>query len=110
MLEDSDCDGSLQTVIDNTTCDINIATLLASPYNIDGGDSIWAKLVATNVYGDSEQSFEGNGAYYTRIPDSPINLQEDRTDKTSSTLKVTWTDGPNDGGLSLLDYKVKMRV
>jgi hypothetical protein len=48
---------------------INISTLLAAPYNVDGGDSIWAKVEAENVYGTTEQSAEGNGAYYTRVPD-----------------------------------------
>lgn len=29
-------------------------TLLASPFNIDGGDSIWAKVVAVNFYGETD--------------------------------------------------------
>jgi hypothetical protein len=33
---------------------INISTLLAAPYNVDGGDSIYAKVTATNVYGESD--------------------------------------------------------
>lgn len=52
-LESTDCDGTDSTVISNKFCNINISTLLASPYNIVGGDSIDAKVVATNTYGDS---------------------------------------------------------
>jgi len=51
--ESSDCDGTSASVISNEYCNINLSTLLASPYNIVGGDSIHAKVVATNVYGDS---------------------------------------------------------
>jgi hypothetical protein len=42
-----------------------------------GGDSIWAKVIAENIYGSTEQSQEGNGAYHTTVPDAPINLAED---------------------------------
>jgi hypothetical protein len=52
-LESSDCDGTDATVISNKYCNINISTLLASPYNIVGGDSIDAKVISTNTYGDS---------------------------------------------------------
>jgi hypothetical protein len=76
-LESGDCDGTDATVISNSYCNINISTLLASPYNIVGGDSIDAKVVATNTYGDSVQSDSGNGAVYTTLPDAPISVAED---------------------------------
>lgn len=68
-LEAVDCDGTQATVISNEYCLINISTLLASPFNVDGGDSIWAKVEAENLYGVTTQSAEGNGAYYTRVAD-----------------------------------------
>jgi hypothetical protein len=52
-LESVDCDGTSATVIANNYCDINIGTLLASPYNTAVSDSIYAKVSATNVYGES---------------------------------------------------------
>lgn len=52
-LESTDCIGTNVNVISNMYCYIDITTLLGSPFNIDGGDSIWAKVVATNVYGDT---------------------------------------------------------
>lgn len=73
-LESSECDGTENSVISSASCTINISTLNNSPYNIDGGDSIWAKVTAANIYGTSELSVEGNGAIYTRIPDAPISL------------------------------------
>jgi hypothetical protein len=38
---------------------------------------VYAKVSAVNLYGESAQSIESNGAYYSRVPDSPINLAED---------------------------------
>jgi len=38
------------------------------------GDSIYAKLVASNIYGVSPESNSGNGATVVVTPDPPINL------------------------------------
>lgn len=75
--ETVDCVGTDSIVIANAFCYVTVSTLLASPYNVDGGDYIWAKVMAANVYGETAISTEGNGAYYTRVPDIPINLAED---------------------------------
>jgi hypothetical protein len=40
------------------------------------GSSIFAKVIAVNLYGDSLISLEGNGAIITTNPDAPINLLE----------------------------------
>lgn len=69
---------------------INISTLLASPYNVDGGDSVYAKVLAVNFYGESDQSVEGNGAYYTRVPDAPVSLTEDITQRSATSDGLTW--------------------
>lgn len=96
-------------MISNSYCHIHINTLLAAPYNVDGGDSIYAKVVAVNVYGETTQSTEGNGAYYTRVPDQPINLAEDISVRSSTTDGLTWADGINNGGVPIIDYRVNMR-
>lgn len=87
-----------------------MATLLAAPYNVDGGDSIWAKVISANVYGESALSLAGNNAYYVRGPDQPINLQEDISVRTATTDGLTWEDGPNTGGTEITGYTVKKRV
>lgn len=95
-------------MIANEYCHINISTLIAS-FNLDGGDSVYAKVVAVNVYGETAQSVEGNGAYYTRVPDIPISLAEDISQRTSTTDGLTWSDGVNNGGVSIIDYRINMR-
>lgn len=105
-LESIDCVGTDQTVIDGKECLINISTLLVAPYNVDGGDSIYAKVSAVNVYGESSRSVEGNGAYYTRVPDIPVSLAEDTSVRTTSATGLTWSDGVNNGGVPIIDYRV----
>jgi hypothetical protein len=87
--ENTDCDGTQASVISNQYCHIEISTLIAS-YNLDGGDSVFAKVIAVNVYGETVLSVEGNGAYYTRIPDSPINFAEDISLRTVANNGLVW--------------------
>ena len=84
--------------------------MLASPYNTVAADSIYAKVIATNVYGDSDQSVEGNGAIYTTIPDAPISIAEDVSLRTSTDIGLTWSDGVSNGGLTVEDYRISQRV
>lgn len=51
--ETNDCVGTDPTVIANQYCYVQISTLIAEPYNFDGGDSIYAKVSAVNQYGES---------------------------------------------------------
>jgi len=48
--------------------------LTSSPYSLTFGASIDAKIIASNVYGDSALSLSGNGATIVLVPDAPINL------------------------------------
>jgi hypothetical protein len=82
--------------------------LLAS-YNLDGGDSVYAKVVAVNFYGESAHSTAGNGAYYTRVPDPPVNVGEDVSLRTSTDNGLIWDDGSNNGGVAIEDYRINMR-
>lgn len=51
-----------------------ISVLRSAPYGFDWGDSIHAKVKATNIVGESEYSEVGNGAIILTIPDAPLNL------------------------------------
>lgn len=72
--------------------------MLAGPFYIQGGDSIWAKVRAVNVYGESDLSAEGNDAFYYRVPDAPVSVAEDTSYRTSTTLGLVWSDGAHNGG------------
>jgi hypothetical protein len=51
-----------------------LTTLIEEPYALQQLDSVYAKVVATNYYGDSEESLTGNGALIFLVPDPPLNL------------------------------------
>ena len=70
------------------------------------GDSIFAKIVSVNVYGESQQSSAGNGALIQTIPDSPINLLNDASTTTGYLIKFTWTEGISNGGSKVIDYNI----
>jgi len=79
------------TVIANRVCNISLSTLKSAPYLLTKGDSIYAKVISTNLYGDSEVYSEvGNGAVIENVPDSPINLTNDLETTTDTVIRITW--------------------
>ena len=51
-----------------------IATLKAAPFSLDWGKSIYAKVKAQNIVGQSDFSLEGNGAIILTTPNAPVTL------------------------------------
>jgi len=99
------CDQSTSTV---TSCTIPVTAIRAAPFSHSWGASIYAKVFATNVYGNSLVSNEGNGAIITTTPDAPINLAEDTSLRTKSTLGLTWTQAEFTGGAVIIDYRINI--
>ena len=62
----TDCDMSVSTA---TTCTIPVTALRESPFSLAWGSSVYAKVVAKNLYGSSLGSSAGNGAVITTTPD-----------------------------------------
>jgi hypothetical protein len=59
---------------------------MTEPFSLYWGDSVWAKVIATNVYGDSVESVEGNGAIIITYPDAPMFLEEVLSYRSWTTL------------------------
>ena len=87
---------------------IAVANLVAAPFNLPYGSSVFAKIIATNIKGDSSESNAGNGAVIVTIPDPPINLVEDLSKRSYSSLGIQWEPAPFTGGTSIIDYRVHM--
>ena len=68
-VETANCD-----VSPNLTCTIPVSTLRAEPYSLEWGSSVYAKVLATNAYGDSLESKAGNGAVILTAPSPPTDL------------------------------------
>jgi molybdopterin-binding protein len=56
------CNGALTATITSLMCTISFTSFTEAPYNLAWGSSIYAKVKATNIMGDSQVSVAGNGA------------------------------------------------
>jgi hypothetical protein len=92
------------------TCTIPVTTLRTSPYSLEWGSSVYAKVIATNTYGDSLESLEGNGAVITTTPDVPTSVAEVYADRTKSTLGLSWIAPVFTGGDVIIDYRINIAV
>jgi hypothetical protein len=90
------------------TCTVPALVLRVEPYSLPWGSSIYAKVIAINLYGDSLISNEGNGAVIITKPDPPINLAEEYSLRTKSTLGLVWDEAPFIGGTPVLDYQISI--
>jgi hypothetical protein len=89
----TNCDGSSSEIVLALQCSIPLTTLTSAPYSLVFGDSIFAKVIAVNYYGDSIESESGNGAIITSVPTPTINLV-DNTEVTSAyIIGLTWDEG-----------------
>lgn len=102
------CDASDVTIRDNAACTIPVSTLIAAPYSLAWGTNVHAKVVATNIYGDSSRSQAGYGAIITTNPDPPINLAEDYSLRTKTTLGLVWEQAAFIGGAVIIDYRINI--
>lgn len=104
----SNCDGSVAAVRDARTCTIPFTTLLAAPWTLSNGASIFAKIVAINAIGSSEESTAGNGATLSisTVPDAPIGLARDSLTTTTNQIGLLWNAGTSNGGQPILDYRI----
>lgn len=83
-----------------------ISKLRQAPFSLEWGSSIIARVTATNTYGSSELSAEGNGAIILTNPDAPTNLVEDYAQRSATQLGLSWNQPSNNGGSPIRDYKV----
>jgi hypothetical protein len=88
------------------TCTVPALTLRAAPYSLPWGSSIYAKIVAINQYGNSLDSDEGNGAMIITKPDPPIDFIEDYSQRTKSTIGVSWNEAAFVGGTPVIDFRI----
>jgi hypothetical protein len=85
-----------------------VSALRNTPFSLAWGTDVYAKVVATNAYGDSLSSLEGNGAMITTTPDAPINLLEVYAQRTKSTIGVAWDPATFTGGDIIIDYRINI--
>lgn len=86
-----------------TSCLVPISILLASPFNYFGGQSVFAKVQATNNEGPSSLSAAGNGAVIP--PTVPATPAAPTVTISGTNVEITWT-APADGDSPIISYGV----
>lgn len=105
-LETQNCDGSLAEIRDALTCIIPVQVLRSAPFNLEWGQSVWAKITASNIIGTTPESVPGNGAIMLTSPDKPRELSNVPEITTGSQIGLIWTDGLISGGAPVIDYLI----
>ena len=80
--------------------------LISAPYLLTLGDNVYAKITATNFYGESIQSDAGNGGTILYVPSAPVGLADSTAVTTASVIGLTWNNGVSTGGSPIIDYRV----
>ena len=100
------CDGSDPAVVSSRSCSVSSSKFTQAPFFLPWGSSIYAQVIAINIRGQSEASDDGNGAVILTVPDKPINLRNDATVTSGSSIGLLWDEGAANGGSPVLDYKI----
>lgn len=89
-----------------TQCTVPLSELKAAPFSLDWGSSVVATVIAKNIYGNSLESEQGNGAAIITSPDQPTGLAEVYEHRTKEQLGIEWTAPTFTGGSPILDYRI----
>lgn len=106
----ANCDGTDAAVISSTTCTVPITSITSAPFLLAWGSSVFASVIATNVYGSSLPSIGGNGAIILTVPDAPVSLLKNAAQTSGTQIGLTWSPGPSNGGSAVLDYTVSSAI
>lgn len=70
------------------------------------GSSVFARIIAINIYGQSAESPVGNGAIIIRAPDQPTSITEIIQFRNATTIAISWLPGQSNGGTPIIDYRI----
>lgn len=104
------CTQGSADVVSLRTCTVPISQLIASPFSLVYGTSVFARITALNVYGSSVESTGGNGAIILTIPDAPVSLANNPDVTTGSQIKISWAQGSSNGGTAVIDFTISYKV
>jgi hypothetical protein len=98
------CNGSNSAIVSALSCTVPVNLLRTSPFSLEWGSSIWAKITVTNIIGTTAYSAPGNGAIMLTSSDAPLELKNVPEITTGSQIGLIWTDGLVSGGAPVEDY------
>lgn len=90
--------------VTGTTCTVAVTVLEGVDYNMVDGTSVFARVIARNILGDSIASDIQNGAVIPKPPDAPLSAT--CAVRTIDSIQVSWSNGASDGGAPVTGYTV----
>jgi hypothetical protein len=82
---------------------VPVSVLVEEPYNLVYGSHIYAKVTATNSYGTSDASEQGNGARIYNVP-STVVVSNYVPGTSATKVTIQWTEPVDKGGALIDDY------
>jgi hypothetical protein len=64
--------------------------LYAAPFNLVQGNSVFAKVIATNIFGDSLESEPGAGALIQIVPSAPTSVSNVAAVTNNQVIGLAW--------------------
>ena len=83
-----------------------MSVLAVSPFSLPGLANVYAKITATNIIGESQESPAGNGALMATVSDPPQSLANDASKTSHTQITFKWAAPASNGGSAVIDYKV----
>lgn len=100
------CNGSDSTIRNSLSCQVPFTSLRTTPFSLQWGSSLYAKVTAVNAYGNSVESTEGNGAIILTNPDAPLNFVNVPGITLGTRIGLSWVEGNSNGGTAVIDYSI----
>ena len=96
------CDGTSSTVISSTTCNVPMSVFAASPFFLNIGDLIVARVQTYNLLGWGSNSADNTaGATYATNPSASVTNLASGSATSETAIQLTWTGvttSPANGG------------
>ena len=77
-----------------------------APYSLDWGETVHAKVSASNIKGESPYSSVSSGGTIARAPDTPINFAQNPVQTSATSIGLQWNAGLTYYGYPIIDYAV----
>ena len=96
----------MAAVIASASCSVQVTSLKNPPFSLPWGSSVFVKVVAFNIYGDSLTSDVGNGAVIITYADPPVSLIETIAQRAPTSITFSWLLGSKNGGSAVTDFRI----
>jgi hypothetical protein len=103
----NDCDGSLEAITDQLYCDVKFETLMTAPFNLPLYEQINVRMVAYNIYGESELSLTAQNLWIVWKPESVLNLRDDTAVSSAVQIGLLWDEPVENNGREVIDYLIE---